>query len=83
MFQFQRQAHLSADELSRASCREVDPELFFPQKGGSTKKAKQVCLACDVRQSCLIVALANDEAWGIFGGLSERERRKLKKKGHL
>ncbi|WP_406286140.1 WhiB family transcriptional regulator [Embleya sp. NBC_00896] len=63
----------------RALCAQTDPESFFPEKGGSTREAKKVCLACEVRDECLEYALANDERFGIWGGLSERERRRLKK----
>src|SRR5882724_11313292 len=63
----------------RALCAQTDPEAFFPEKGGSTREAKRVCLACEVRSECLEYALANDERFGIWGGLSERERRRLKK----
>ena len=64
----------------RALCAQTDPEAFFPEKGGSTREAKKVCLTCDVRGDCLEYALMNDERFGIWGGLSERERRKLKKR---
>ncbi len=60
-----------------ALCTEVDPELFFPEKGGSTRQAKQVCMACEVRTECLEYALATGERFGIFGGKSERERRAI------
>jgi len=63
----------------RALCAQTDPEAFFPEKGGSTREAKKVCLVCDVRQECLEYALDHDERFGIWGGLSERERRRLKK----
>ena len=63
-----------------ALCAQTDPEAFFPEKGGSTREAKRVCLTCDVRGDCLEYALQNDERFGIWGGLSERERRKLKKR---
>ena len=63
----------------RALCAQTDPEAFFPEKGGSTREAKKVCLSCEVRVECLEYALANDERFGIWGGLSERERRRLKK----
>ncbi|MBN9325765.1 MAG: WhiB family transcriptional regulator, partial [Cellulomonas sp.] len=53
---------------------------FFPEKGGSTREAKKVCTQCEVRAECLEYALANDERFGIWGGLSERERRKLKRR---
>lgn len=64
----------------RALCAQTDPEAFFPEKGGSTREAKRVCLSCEVRDVCLEYALENDERFGIWGGLSERERRKLKRR---
>jgi WhiB family redox-sensing transcriptional regulator len=70
------------EELSwqeRALCAETDPESFFPEKGGSTREAKRICSSCEVRRECLEYALANDERFGIWGGLSERERRRLKR----
>jgi WhiB family redox-sensing transcriptional regulator len=63
----------------RALCAQTDPEAFFPEKGGSTREAKRVCMSCDVRSECLEYALAKDERFGIWGGLSERERRRVKK----
>ncbi len=64
----------------QALCAQTDPEAFFPEKGGSTREAKKVCLSCDVRVDCLEYALGSDERFGIWGGLSERERRRLKKR---
>ncbi len=61
-----------------ALCAETDPEAFFPEKGGSTREAKRVCTGCEVRVECLEFALASDERFGIWGGLSERERRRLR-----
>ena len=61
-----------------ALCAETDPEAFFPEKGGSTREAKRVCGGCAVRMECLESALANDERFGIWGGLSERERRRVR-----
>ena len=63
-----------------ALCAQTDPEAFFPEKGGSTRDAKRICTTCDVRTECLEYALRNDERFGIWGGLSERERRKLKRR---
>ena len=71
-------AELSWQE--RALCAQTDPEVFFPEKGGSTREAKKVCVSCEVRAECLEYALENDERFGIWGGLSERERRKLKRR---
>ncbi len=62
-----------------ALCAQTDPEAFFPEKGGSTREAKRICVSCEVRTQCLEYALAHDERFGIWGGLSERERRRLKK----
>lgn len=76
-------AHGGNGELSwqaRSLCAQTDPEAFFPEKGGSTREAKRVCLSCDVRTECLEYALAHDERFGIWGGLSERERRRLKRR---
>ena len=63
----------------RGLCAQTDPEAFFPEKGGSTREAKRICLGCEVRDRCLEYALAHDERFGIWGGLSERERRRLKR----
>lgn len=60
-----------------ALCAQVDPEIFHPEKGGSTRAAKAVCGKCPVRGECLNHALENCERFGIWGGKSERERRKL------
>lgn len=64
----------------RALCAQTDPEAFFPEKGGSTREAKKVCMVCEVRAECLEYALLHDERFGIWGGMSERERRRLKKR---
>jgi WhiB family redox-sensing transcriptional regulator len=63
----------------KALCAETDPEAFFPEKGGSTREAKKVCRGCEVRVECLEYALEHSEAFGIWGGLSERERRRMKR----
>jgi WhiB family redox-sensing transcriptional regulator len=64
----------------RALCAETDPEAFFPEKGGSTREAKKICTGCEVKAECLEYALSNDERFGIWGGLSERERRRLRRR---
>ncbi|BAU95129.1 transcriptional regulator [Corynebacterium suranareeae] len=63
----------------QALCAQTDPEAFFPEKGGSTREAKRICQGCPVRDDCLEFALEHDERFGIWGGLSERERRRLKR----
>jgi WhiB family redox-sensing transcriptional regulator len=62
-----------------AACRGVDPELFFPTRGEKVAAAKAVCSSCLVRTSCAEEALANGEKFGIWGGMSERERRRIRR----
>jgi WhiB family redox-sensing transcriptional regulator len=62
-----------------ANCLGVDPDLFFPERGASTKEAKEVCRGCVVRDECLEYALSNGEKFGIWGGMSERERRRIRR----
>jgi len=62
-----------------ALCAQTDPEAFFPEKGGSPRDAKRICTTCEVKAQCLDYALQNDERFGIWGGLSERERRRLRR----
>jgi len=70
---------LAADQewMQHAGCASTDPEAFFPEKGGSAREAKKICNRCPVRAECLDWALQADERFGIWGGLSERERRTL------
>jgi hypothetical protein len=61
-------------------CNQADPEAFFPEKGDSNMEAKRVCwTSCEVRELCLEYALQRDERWGIWGGRSEHERRRIKR----
>jgi WhiB family redox-sensing transcriptional regulator len=62
-----------------AVCAEVGSELFFAEKGEAwhVKQAKKLCAGCPVRQECLEYALENGERFGVWGGLSERQRRAL------
>jgi len=60
-----------------ALCAQTDPEIFFPEQGGSSADAKRVCERCPVRAECLQFAIDTQERFGIWGGVSERARRKL------
>lgn len=60
-----------------ALCAQTDPNAFFPEKGFSSKEAKAICGACPVQEECLAYALENKIRFGIWGGLSERERKRL------
>lgn len=63
--------------MAEAICAQTDPEAFYPEKGESTAEAKRVCMGCPVRQVCLEYALERKELFGVWGGLSVRDRRKL------
>lgn len=64
--------------MGRGTCSQVDPEMWFPEKGGSTREAKAVCAECPVRAACLQYAIDRDERDGVWGGLSYKQRRLLK-----
>jgi WhiB family redox-sensing transcriptional regulator len=62
-----------------ALCTQTDPEVFFPDRGQSNATAKSICRRCEVNADCLEHALATDQRHGIWGGTSERERRRLRR----
>ena len=73
---------LSTQELAwqdLANCRGADPDLFFPERGASTRTAKSICRECSVQADCLEFAIVSSEKFGIWGGMSERERRKIRR----
>ncbi len=73
---------LAVDQLlwqDYANCRGADADLFFPERGASTRRAKSICGACEVRTDCLEYAIVNGEKFGIWGGMSERERRRVRR----
>lgn len=61
-----------------ALCAQTDPEAFHPVQGGASKAGKRICARCPVRAECLDYALTHDERSGLWGGLSENERRRLR-----
>jgi WhiB family redox-sensing transcriptional regulator len=71
-------ARFAARWRELAACRGIGLDLFFPERGESAEPARQVCAACPVRQPCLEYAISNRITHGIWGGLSERERRALR-----
>ncbi|MGZ4683662.1 MAG: WhiB family transcriptional regulator [Acidimicrobiales bacterium] len=62
---------------SKAACQGLDPEIFYPLDEEDTDEAKAVCATCTVRESCLEHALGYREKEGVWGGASERERRRI------
>lgn len=75
---FQNVADLAWQD--QALCAQTDPDTFFPNVGESTREAKKVCMNCPVRRECLKYALENHERFGVWGGMSENERHRLKKR---
>jgi WhiB family redox-sensing transcriptional regulator len=65
-----------------ALCGQVDPEIFFPEKGQPSLAAKKVCAMCEVTAECLEFALVNDERFGVWGGTSRTQRRLIMRRTH-
>jgi len=61
----------------RAACQGVDPDVFYPVSEEDADTAKAVCAQCPVREACLEYALAYRERDGVWGGATERERRRI------
>ncbi len=79
-------AELAFDDLAwhdRANCKGANADLFFPERGASTRTAKAICRECPVRAECLEFALRSGEKFGIWGGLSERERRRVRRERQI
>jgi WhiB family redox-sensing transcriptional regulator len=77
--------HIIMDWRHRAACRDEDPELFFPVGTSGpaltqVAEAKAVCHRCPVASDCLAWALATGQDAGVWGGMSEEERRALKRR---
>lgn len=66
--------------IGHGACRGLDPVLFHPERGESTREAKAVCAECSVRVECLSWALTTYQVHGIYGGTSERERRRIRQR---
>ena len=71
----------SPEWMAAGLCRQSDPALFFPESGHGSEDARAVCARCPVRAACLAYALAHRERYGVWGGLSERQRRHLRETG--
>lgn len=65
--------------VEKSNCLNLDPEIFYPTDGASTAVAKAICRTCPVRAECLEYALTNGERFGVWGGRSERDRRKMRR----
>ncbi len=69
--------HKTPPWMATASCRGVDPDVFFPSDGVGVETASKICAECPVKQQCLEFALAQHIDHGVWGGTSERERRRI------
>lgn len=67
------------DWMGSAACEGVDPDVFFPGSGESDEHAKAICRSCPVRLKCLDYAITNRQAHGIWGGLNDTERRRVRR----
>ncbi len=65
--------------MDDGACRQVDPELFHPDKGSNGDRAKTICGTCDVRVQCREWAVARPDEWGIWGGTSQEERKTMRR----
>lgn len=64
---------------AQALCAQTGGDFFFPEPGSSVREAKRICGMCEMRSACLEYALDNDERFGVWGGLSEKERLRLRR----
>jgi WhiB family transcriptional regulator, redox-sensing transcriptional regulator len=68
---------LTTSWRDQAACRGLDPDIFYPSSDEDADVAKSICAMCPVREACLEYALANRERDGVWGGATERERRRM------
>lgn len=66
-----------------AECLYADPEAFFPHKGQSAQPAVAVCNRCPIRERCLEFAVENEQDIGVWGGMSERQRIRYRKRREM
>lgn len=76
-------AAVSPPWKAEAACTPDQADLFFPERGEDADEAKRICAGCTVRRDCLTAALVNNERAGIWGGLSGKERRRLRRTSTL
>jgi WhiB family redox-sensing transcriptional regulator len=67
---------------TQALCAQTGADFFFPEPGSSVREAKRICGMCEMRPACLEYALSHDERFGVWGGLSEKERLELRRLGN-
>ena len=70
-----------ADWQQDSLCRGVEPEVFFPVSEDDAWRAKEICAMCSVQQQCLVNSLQNRERYGVWGGVTEKERQEMFRRG--
>ena len=74
---------MDAEWMADGNCREESPSVFFPSDGVGVEFARKICADCPVKEPCLEYALANGIDHGVWGGASERERRRIARRRRL
>jgi WhiB family redox-sensing transcriptional regulator len=74
---------MDTEWMAEGNCRAVDPAVFFPSDGVGVEVAKQICADCPARKPCLEYALFHRVDHGVWGGASERERRRIARRRRL
>lgn len=69
--------------MASGNCRSVDPEVFFPSDGVGVEAARRICDGCPVKEPCLEYAIVHRVEHGVWGGASERERRRIARRRRL
>ncbi len=74
---------LDVDWMQKGRCRDISPSIFFPSDGVGVEVARSICADCPVKAPCLEYALKNKIDHGVWGGASERERRRIARRRRL
>ena len=69
--------------MEEGNCKDLPPNIFFPSDGAGVEVARRICASCPVRMACLDYALENHIDHGVWGGESERERRRIARRRRL
>jgi WhiB family redox-sensing transcriptional regulator len=77
------EASMDADWMTRGRCRDIPPSMFFPSDGVGVDVARRICAECPVQAPCLEYALVERIDHGVWGGASERERRRILRQRRL
>ncbi|MGP0028926.1 MAG: WhiB family transcriptional regulator [Acidimicrobiales bacterium] len=74
---------MNTEWMARGKCKEVAPDIFFPSDGMGVQVAQRICADCPVSKACLEYALEHHIDHGVWGGCSERERRRILRRRRL